>query len=141
MNSKSARGPHRTPRLIALQHLRTMQATLVELIRPLTQPRTEQVRVPGQLVQGTRRVLKPGLDGGWVDEPYEYTEVGWVRRRRDPTTLPENTADYWDGVWRAAQQLRMQADQIGRFAAEQAKIARVRQHPANCTPEENPRWP
>ena len=45
MNSKIAKGPHRTPRMIALRHLRTMQATLVELIRPLTQPRTEQVRV------------------------------------------------------------------------------------------------
>jgi hypothetical protein len=110
MSGVSIGSPRRSPRLVALEHMRTMKDTLARLIKPLAEPRTELV------------------------------ETGGTRRRRDPVTLAEHSAEYWMGVWRAAQQLRIQADQLAAHASQQAKLARIRNHPANQhpTPEENP---
>lgn len=109
---------HKSPRMATLRHMRAMRSTLAELIRPLAERRTDKA------------LASDGM-------PY--------RRRRLPSELAENSVEYWNDVWKAAQALRMKADQLARFAAQQAAAQRIRNHlasqpasqPAN-QPEEAP---
>jgi hypothetical protein len=48
-----------------------------------------------------------------------------------PSGASEDVSANWDALWRAANNIKMKADGLATFAAQQARLARERAHPAN----------
>lgn len=123
-----------TPRGALLAHLRQLRQLVDQTSKPWRAPTTVTERVEHGTESGTERHWQPGHDGGWVDRPTERTVVGYRTRKLTAGELPENSYEQWSAIWRAAQAMRIQVDQMATYAAQQMQRTRPTASPIPVTP-------